>query len=76
MAEIREIVPFSDKEFKEFCSFIYETAGINLTEKKVSLVNNRLRKRVILYNFRSYNDYFKWVRDTQEGHEELENLIN
>ena len=71
-----EIKPFTPEEFKRFCDFIYETAGINLTDKKYSLVNNRLRKRVRECDFSSYNDYFEWVLSTKEGKAELEQLIN
>ena len=53
---------FSDKEFAEFAKFIHSIAGINLTEKKKSLVNNRLRKRVMTYNFTSYIDYFNFIK--------------
>ncbi len=73
---MQNIKPFTQEEFKKFCDFIYETAGINLTEKKYSLVNNRLRKRVRNFDFGSYNEYFQWVLNTNEGRDELENLIN
>jgi chemotaxis protein methyltransferase CheR len=74
--EIDELKPFTQEEFKKFCDFIYSTSGINLTDKKYSLVNNRLRKRVRHFQFKSYNEYFEWVTKTKEGAEELENLIN
>jgi chemotaxis protein methyltransferase CheR len=73
---MNNIKPFTQEEFKRFCDFIYNNAGINLTEKKYSLVNNRLRKRVRFYEFNSYNEYFDWVVNTEEGKHELENLIN
>jgi chemotaxis protein methyltransferase CheR len=73
---IEDIKPFSESEFKKFCDFIYETVGIHLTDKKFSLVNNRLRKRVRHYNFSSYNEYFLWVLNDNQGKAELTELIN
>lgn len=73
---MNELKPFTEEEYQRFCDFIYNTAGINLTEKKYSLVNNRLRRRVRHHNFNSYNEYFQWVLNNDEGKEELENLIN
>ncbi len=66
---------FSDKEFKEFCKYIYDNVGINLTDKKYSLVHNRLRSRLVKYNFNSYGDYFNFVKEDKEN-DELTNLIN
>ncbi len=70
-----ELKEFTDTEFTDFCKFIYDNAGINLTEKKRSLVNNRLRKRVIHHNFKSYGDYFRMVKATPSG-EEFITMIN
>ncbi len=75
MINMTQLKVFDDKEFDTFCKFIYEIAGINLTDKKRSLVTNRLRKRVVANEFNSYGDYFKWVRSAAGNHE-LVNMIN
>ena len=66
---------FSDAEYNDFCKYIYETVGINLTEKKKSLVSNRLRKRITTLNLASYGEYFKYIRLPQNSGE-LINCIN
>ncbi len=67
------ITPFSDEEYKEFTKFIYNHAGINLTEKKRSLVFNRLRKKVIEHKLTSFGEYFKFAKNSND---ELVNMIN
>lgn len=64
-----DLQPFSDQEFQEFCKYIYENVGINLTEKKRSLVNNRLRKRLIELNFKSYGQYFNYIKKSKDENE-------
>ncbi len=74
MLNFDKIKPFTDREYEEFCKFIYEYSGIHLTEKKRSLVNNRLRKRVIAHNFESYGEYFNYVKTHRD--EEFIMMIN
>ncbi len=75
MYNINQLKLFSDKEFKEFCQYIYDNVGIKLTEKKINLVHNRLRKRLLQYNLTSYGEYFKFVKGPK-GKEEFVNLVN
>ncbi len=52
---------FSDKTFKMIQSFLYEHAGINLTDQKKMMVASRLRKRVVDCGFNNYRDYFEFA---------------
>lgn len=74
MLNFDKLKPFTDTEYKAFCKFIYEYAGIHLTEKKKSLVNNRLRRRVLKYRFSSYGEYFKYVKTNRN--DEFINMLN
>lgn len=74
MLNFEKIKPFTDKEYDDFCKFIYDYSGIHLTEKKRSLVNNRLRKRVVLHNFDSYGKYFEYVK--KHRNDEFVMMIN
>ena len=75
MFKVNKLEDFSDKEFEEFCQYIYDSVGIKLTDKKKSLVHNRLRKRIANYNFTSYGEYFRYIKSAQ-GKEELVNAID
>jgi len=51
----------SDREFEQFQTWLYRTAGINLSPAKKALVAGRLFKRLKLYQLDSYGDYFKLI---------------
>ncbi len=52
---------FSDNTFRMIQSFMYEHAGINLTDAKKMMVASRLRKRVIDCGFEDYKQYFEYA---------------
>lgn len=51
----------SDKEFNLFKSFIYESAGITLTDSKRTLVITRLGKRMRKLDISSFKNYYDIV---------------
>ena len=53
------VVPqISDEEFARFQGFIYDRAGITLSDSKKALVTGRLFKRLNQLNCRNYGEYF------------------
>jgi chemotaxis protein methyltransferase CheR len=48
-------------EFALFRDFIYRQAGIRLTEAKISLIQNRLQRRLAALGLTSYQSYFTRV---------------
>ncbi len=60
----------SDAEFARFKGFIYDMAGITLTDSKKALVSGRLLKRLNQLQCRNYGEYFELLtrnRDTAEA---------
>lgn len=51
----------TDNEFNSFRSFIYDHAGINLSDEKKTLVTSRLSKRLRHYSFNTFQEYFDLV---------------
>jgi chemotaxis protein methyltransferase CheR len=49
----------TDQEFAHFQRFIYESAGISLSDGKKALVSGRLARRLEQCQASSYGDYFK-----------------
>ena len=49
----------TDAEFAQFRRFIFEAAGITMSEAKKALVSGRLAKRLDHCGLASYGDYFK-----------------
>lgn len=51
----------TNKEFKSFQGFIYDEAGISMSDSKKQLVLNRLSKRLRHYEMNRFQDYFDLV---------------
>lgn len=59
----------TDKEFKKFQAFIYDEAGISISNGKKQLVLNRLSKRLRHYGLHKFNDYLSLVHNDGHAHE-------
>jgi len=59
----------TDNEFNLFRKFIYEHAGINLSEQKKTLVTSRLSKRLRHYSLNSFKEYFDLMLASPEDGE-------
>ncbi|VAW64922.1 Chemotaxis protein methyltransferase CheR [hydrothermal vent metagenome] len=51
----------TDGEFNSFRSFIYDHAGITLSDEKKNLVTSRLSKRLRHYSFNTFQEYFDLI---------------
>ena len=59
----------TDREFDAIRTWIYETAGINLSAQKKALVMGRLASRLRHHRLQSYGDYFKLLKSGRPEHE-------
>jgi chemotaxis protein methyltransferase CheR len=59
----------TDKEFALFQRFIYESAGITLSDSKKALVTSRLSKRLDVRRLRSFAEYFSVLSSGQDAQE-------
>ncbi|HEY0942019.1 MAG TPA: protein-glutamate O-methyltransferase CheR [Steroidobacter sp.] len=59
----------TDKEFALFQRFIFDAAGITLSESKKALVSSRLSKRLDERRLSSFADYFKVLSSGQDAQE-------
>lgn len=68
-------ITLSDREFQQFRTFIYDKAGIHLSDAKKPLVWGRLNKRLSHYALASFHDYFQLITS---GHypDELQQAID
>ena len=61
----------NDTEFKLFRDFIYDKSGINYTENKKIILQNRIRRRMRELELNSYTQYYDIVKNKQMDHEEI-----
>ena len=61
MIDFPEIKRLSHNEFSKFASLIYKESGIFLKDTKITLLSNRLRKRLKALNLESFSEYYDYI---------------
>jgi chemotaxis protein methyltransferase CheR len=67
--EAGDMIPFSDipdmttVQFDRFAKLIHERAGIHLKEHKITLLSNRIRKRLRTLNMKDYDEYYQFLQN-------------
>jgi len=51
----------SEKNFRRLCAFVQRVCGIKLTDKKHSMIDGRLRRRMRVININDINDYCDYL---------------
>ncbi len=69
------MINISDKEFQYLSTFVKNNYGINLTEKKKSLVVGRLQNILLEHNFKNFSQYYEYILSDTSG-EAVTGLIN
>ena len=70
-----ELAKLTEKEFVKFSELIHEIAGIYLKESKMTLLSNRLRKRLSEKKFDSFEEYYNYIKNSQDQFE-LNEMLN
>lgn len=68
------MMTLTSSEFARIRKFIYDYAGINLTEQKKALVVGRLQKLVLKNGFSEFSSYLDWA--IEQGGQAVEEMIN
>ena len=67
-------ITLTDAEFNEISKIVYDNYGINLTEKKRSLVTGRLQNVLKTKGFNTFAEYINFIKEN--GDEALSELVN
>ncbi|MCK5579752.1 MAG: protein-glutamate O-methyltransferase [Candidatus Omnitrophica bacterium] len=73
--ELETGVDITEREYKRLVEFIYAQSGINLGDKKKELVKARLGKRLKVYGFRKFQEYYEFV-SSPKGSDELVEMLD
>ncbi|MBN2402530.1 MAG: protein-glutamate O-methyltransferase [Spirochaetes bacterium] len=76
MNGIDNISRLTEKEFEKFAKLIYEESGIFLKSVKITLLSNRLRKRLKALNLNTYIDYYNYIENLPDRSKEIEALLD
>ena len=65
----------NSQQFNQFRDFIYAQCGIRIDERKVTLLSNRIRRRLNAGDFNDFDDYYRFLT-SRGGALELESFID
>ena len=65
----------TSQEFEQFQTFIFQLCGIRVPENKVTLLSNRIRRRLKATEIGDFQAYLKLLR-SPAGHDEREEFLN
>jgi len=66
---ITEAKDLTKREYQLIAALVYEKSGINLGDQKMQLVRTRLNKRLREGNFRTFREYYQFVKEDESGRE-------
>jgi chemotaxis protein methyltransferase CheR len=64
------------EEFQKFAKLIYDESGIFMKDTKITLLSNRLRKRLGALNLESFSDYYTYLVSLKDKSAELDELLD
>jgi len=70
------IEPLSERTFHRFRALIYAKTNINMRESKHILVSNRLRKRILALKLSGYDEYYRYLTESENREQELPHFIS
>jgi chemotaxis protein methyltransferase CheR len=74
--DFNNIQRLTEEEFNNFAKLIYDESGIFLKPTKITLLSNRLRKRLTNLNISNFSDYYKYVVSLTDKTKEIEALLD
>ena len=51
----------TEEEFSKFAKLIYDESGIYMKDSKITLLSNRLRKRLAALSLNEFSDYYNYL---------------
>lgn len=76
MIDINNIQRLTPEEFDRFAKMIYTESGIFLKDSKVTLLSNRLRKRLLALKLDTFTQYYDYIQTLSDKTKEIEELID
>jgi len=71
-----ELLKLTPSEFKKIAGLVYEKTGIHIDEAKLSLLSNRLRKRLKALSLQTFEDYYRLLRNKEKYEVELPHFLS
>ena len=75
MSDRVELEQLNQRQFSQFRDFIYKTSGIRINDNKLSLLSNRIRRRLKAGDFADFDAYYHYL-SSPEGNREIEHFLD
>lgn len=76
MIDFNNIKRLTEDEFRKFARLVYEESGIFLKDAKITLLSNRLRKRLNALKLGTFTEYYDYIHQLKDKVKEIEQLID
>ncbi|HRX16508.1 MAG: protein-glutamate O-methyltransferase CheR [Spirochaetes bacterium] len=70
---IRRLTP---EEFRKFADLIYSESGIFMKDSKITLLSNRLRRRLQSLELETFAEYYEYINSQKDRSREIEELLD
>ncbi|MEM8678953.1 MAG: CheR family methyltransferase, partial [Planctomycetota bacterium] len=67
MSKLVEVDQLTPREFQQFQDVIYQRSGIKIGDRKISLLSNRIRRRLRASGFDDFESYFRFLTSADSG---------
>ncbi len=74
--EFVKVQRLTEEEFAKFSKFIYDESGIFMKEAKITLLSNRLRKRLSDLKIDTFSAYYDYIMGLKDKTIEIEALLD
>ena len=76
MFDLSNVQRLTEEEFARFAKLVYDECGIFLKDSKITLLSNRLRKRLTALNIKTFQEYYDYIQKLKDKTKEIEELID
>jgi chemotaxis protein methyltransferase CheR len=76
MIDLTSVQRLTPEEFARFAKLIYDESGIFLKDSKITLLSNRLRRRLAALNLKSFQEYYDHIYKLSDRTAEIVDLID
>jgi chemotaxis protein methyltransferase CheR len=70
-----DLVRLTPDQFERFADYVYAKSGIRIPASKVTMLSNRIRRRLKARDFDDFDDYYRYLTGSASGRE-LEHFLD
>jgi chemotaxis protein methyltransferase CheR len=76
MIDLANVQRLTPEEFSRFARLVYDESGIFMKDTKITLLSNRLRKRLQNLNLSTFQEYYEYIQKLKDKTVEIVELLD